>query len=147
MSLDKSSVQEIKKYHCFVLLIVVGIFCFLAITKISWDHQNLVFLGVKLPRLCLLGRIVSFGCPFCGLTRSLWCCIHGHWTGAFYYNYLGILLFIGLVAQFPLRFYLIFFDRKGISTQRLDSRLSEIFFYLALVRWVCVVVIFLRHGG
>ena len=146
MPSDKSSLQKNRKYHWFVLLGVVGIFCFLAITKISWDHQNLVFAGIRLPRLCLLGRLISFGCPFCGLTRSLWCCIHGHWSGAFYYNCLGLLLFLGLALQIPLRLYLILIDKSGVSTQRLDSRLSETFFYLALVRWVWIIWIFLRHG-
>jgi len=131
------------KYNFYVLLSVVIVFLLLAITGISWDHQNLVIFGIRLPQMCLLGRWVKFGCPFCGLTRSLWCCIHGHWQGAYYFNYLGYILFLGLAIQIPIRIYLLFFDKREIQTKRIDSILCETFLFLALARWISIMVMYI----
>ncbi len=59
--------------------------------------------GVELPAMCTFRRATGIGCPGCGLTRSFAFMGQGSVWSAFQMNWLGPLLFTGVVAQLPYR--------------------------------------------
>lgn len=51
-----------------------------------------------LPPLCIFRNLTGLPCPGCGITRSVVCCAHGHWSDALRYHPLGPAVLIALVS-------------------------------------------------
>jgi len=56
-----------------------------------------------LPELCYWRVMFHMDCPGCGMTRCFISAAHGDLSAAAGYNPIGLLLFIGLIAQIPYR--------------------------------------------
>ena len=73
-----------KRIINILILSFVLVFCYLAIsTNFEMD--------------CLFKNLTGICCPGCGLTRSFRCILELDFSGAIYYNILGIPLFIGTI--------------------------------------------------
>ncbi|HEX7715187.1 MAG TPA: DUF2752 domain-containing protein [Bacillota bacterium] len=69
----------------------------------SWFVPPLVLMVIPTatletgPVLCLFRILWGIRCPGCGMTRALSCVLHAHFSQAFYYNSLVVLVFPLLV--------------------------------------------------
>ncbi len=107
--------KEFKKEQLFFLFFAISIILLSLIMKPSNPNQeddNLSIFGIKTPVICLHRLIYKKPCAGCGLTRSFVSLAHGDIEASLAYHKLGILFFIIVVFQIPIRLYLL---RTGIS--------------------------------
>ena len=106
--------KEFKKNQLFFLLVSASIILLSLILK-PGDHSQddrLSIFGFKTPILCFHMLIYNKPCAGCDLTRSFVCFAHGDIEASFEYHKLGIPLFLLVLYQIPIRFYLL---KTGIS--------------------------------
>jgi len=48
--------------------------------------------------ICPSRLLFHLECPFCGLTRAVWCILHGRWTAAWHLNFNAYLLLAWYLA-------------------------------------------------
>ena len=64
-----------------ILIILISFLCFVAIEPVT----------------CVIKSVTGFYCPACGMTRSFESILHFHFLDSFWYNILGIPLFIFII--------------------------------------------------
>jgi len=132
--------KSVDPYNTIILLTVVAVFFLLQQLSISSDYSHLNIFGLQLPKLCFLGQLTSLGCPFCGITRSLHFCIMGRFVEGLQINFMGVALFSLLALQIPLRAVIILRPQIKLNTRKIDSSLCSTFLYLALIRWIALLI-------
>ncbi len=88
----------------------------------------------SLPQLCPLGRVVSIGCPTCGLTRATNALLHLDLVGAAHHNPLSFLL-VGALASRVTWLAVPERARRAVPRQ-LPLTFTLVYFGLAIARWV-----------
>jgi uncharacterized protein DUF2752 len=92
------------RYHAILLALCAGVL--LAATLLSVRDRSQVVLplvGLPLPELCTMRRLLHIDCPGCGLTRCFISLAHGHLREAWSYNPAGLWLFLLMAIQIPYR--------------------------------------------
>lgn len=76
----------------------------------------LIYFGfISIP--CVFHTLFKIPCPGCGMTRAFFRIINFDFIGAFYYNILGIPLFIFLIFCFVSIIYDIVLDKKTLENK------------------------------
>lgn len=63
------------------------------------------FIALTFSYQCPFKKILHIACPGCGLTRSIFAILHGHFIESFQYNILGLPIFIFLIYSIIRIFY------------------------------------------
>ena len=107
--------------------------------RVQDNHETVSLLGVPVPETCTFKTVIGYGCPGCGLTRSFISLSHGQLTEAFYFNAVGLPLYLLVIAQIPYRLVQVHRIRQGQSTLQL-SQIGKWFAYLLgvllVVQWI-----------
>jgi hypothetical protein len=92
------------RYHAILLAICAGVLLMAAVLSVR-DRSQVVLplIGLPLPELCTMRRLVGIDCPGCGLTRCFISLAHGNWRDAWSYNPAGLWLFALVLLQLPYR--------------------------------------------
>ena len=142
--MNNSKDKEFKKDQLTFLIFAISIILLSLILKPSNPNQEddrLSLFGFKTPTICLHKLIYKKPCAGCGLTRSFVCFAHGNIEASLEYHKLGIPLFLLVLFQIPIRFYLL---RTGISGYtKFVKRLIEIPLIICGIALVINWVIFL----
>lgn len=77
------------------------------------EQVTLPIFQVPLPPFCSFKRMVGVDCPGCGLTRCFISLAHGDLPRAWQFNPAGIYFFALVMAQIPLRGWLLWRARTG----------------------------------
>jgi hypothetical protein len=92
------------RFHAIVLVVCGVVLALSALLQVRGQTQVAVPLwGVALPELCSWRRYLGLECPGCGLTRSFISLAHFDPLAAWRYNPAGVVLFAGMLFQFPYR--------------------------------------------
>lgn len=129
--------------HHAAFLVASGLVLVLAaVLEVRDQRVTLPGMGIGLPDSCWFKRLTGWGCPGCGLTRSMICLVHGNFFEAWRFNPGGYLFFLLIAAQLPYRVAQIWRIRHGLSPWRLtDASLVFVGFTAAvllaqwMVRW------------
>ncbi|MBB75870.1 MAG: hypothetical protein CMJ75_15290 [Planctomycetaceae bacterium] len=89
--------------------------------RVQDNRETVSFLGVAIPETCTFKRVVGYGCPGCGLTRSFISLSHGQLRDAFDFNAVGLPLYLFVIAQIPYRLVLAHRIRQGQSSWQLSQ--------------------------
>lgn len=102
-------------------LIMVALPFFL---KPAFPGEERVAIGSwRIPPVCPHRILYTQTCPGCGLIRSFTALTHGQIKQAIGYHRLGILLYILVFFQIPIRIYLLYKGREGFS-KRIHAMIS-----------------------
>ena len=108
------------------ILIAVIVFSYLAVsTNFELD--------------CIFKKITGICCPGCGLTRSFRCILNLDFSGAIYYNILGIPLFIGIVLGIIMIIRDIIFDSN--KTILLFKKICSKYYLLIILILIITMII------
>jgi len=99
--------------HVVLLAISVGILGLAVV--MSPSSETLTLFGEPVPVLCSFRRLTGYGCPGCGMTRSMVFMAHGLVLDAFKMNPAGPPLFAFLATQVPWQAWKLF---SGWSRRR-----------------------------
>ncbi len=100
----------LRRGHHRNMLIVCSLVIVLALTLETRSDQRVEFAwlrGVPMPETCASRSLFDIECPGCGLTRSFIAIAHLDFSKGFRLNRTGWLLAVGLLIQFPYRFYML----------------------------------------
>ncbi len=89
--------------HAILLVVCGGVVGFAALLTPTPDVVSLF--GVPIPEMCTYRRVLGFGCPGCGLTRSFSFMAHGSFIQAFQMNWFGPPFFLFVASQVPYRLF------------------------------------------
>ena len=109
------------------------------VMRIQDNRETVSLLGVAVPETCTFKRVVGYGCPGCGLTRSFISLSHGRVIEAFYFNAVGLPLYLLVIAQIPYRLVLMHRIRQGQSTWQLSQAgtwVACLLSILLIVQWI-----------
>jgi hypothetical protein len=102
-------------FHTVILGLCIGVLLLSAILSVRGSTQVVLPLfNLPLPELCMLKRYTGLSCPGCGLTRCFIAIAHGDLTAALAYNPAGVILFVMVAIQIPLRSRQIWRIRHGL---------------------------------
>lgn len=105
--------------------LVITAICLYAIVNKPFEKEEV---------FCFSNRVVGIKCPSCGVTRAVWCVLHGEIKEAFYYN---ALFTVGIIPTFV-------FTTLASVNYRLGNKVKYLpkyrwkYFYTALI----IIVIF-----
>ena len=85
-----------KKINLKILAIITPIAVITAMFLYSYIARPFSSSG----EFCWIKRRLKIECPSCGLTRAIWCLMHGDWVKGFYYHALFTVGFIPLTVYF-----------------------------------------------
>ncbi|HOY68806.1 MAG TPA: DUF2752 domain-containing protein [Candidatus Ozemobacteraceae bacterium] len=102
------------RFHAYqrhqLVVAVLIVLAALILTPAPPGGELVSLLGREIPALCPHQLLFQAKCPGCGLVRSFTAFAHGRIGEAAAFHRLGILLFLVVAAQIPLRAWLL---RKG----------------------------------
>jgi len=75
-------------------------------------ESSVSVLGFQLPQLCVYRRFTGMDCMGCGLTRSFVYMGHADVATAFRMNWVGPLLYVGVVSQIPFRVWRVWKSKR-----------------------------------
>ena len=112
-----------KKINLKIFAIIIPIAVITAMFLYSYIARPFSSSG----EFCWIKRRFKIECPSCGLTRAIWCLMHGDWAKGFYYHALftvGFIPFTLILTAMGINYALA--NRLAILKYR------WIYFYLAL---------------
>ncbi|MEZ6098912.1 MAG: DUF2752 domain-containing protein [Pirellulaceae bacterium] len=104
----------------FLIASLAILFAALALRPPTQSQLSVPGSHLAMPELCMSRRIIGLSCPGCGLTRTFVSLAHGQWEAAWRYNPVGILLFVAVAFQVPLRILQLW--RIGCEKPPIDLR-------------------------
>ena len=125
--------------HIVWLIVSILILLGSLVLRVTDDRQAVTFLGTTLPETCTFKRILGFGCPGCGLTRSFVFLSRGQLLAALSLNPAGLVLYFCVVVQIPYRLLQLHRIRRGLSEWCFDhlAKWFVLLFSILLVgQWV-----------
>ena len=103
-------------FHAILLGLCATVLVLAVVLSIRGSTQVVLpLLNVPLPELCMMKRYTGLTCPGCGLTRCFIALARGDLPAALAYNPAGVLLFVIVALQIPLRGCQIWRIRHGRS--------------------------------
>lgn len=122
------------QFHVGVLLACVVVLLLSAMLRVQGQTQvALPLVSAPLPELCSWRRYFGVDCPGCGLTRSFICLAHGDVARAWGYNPAGLMLFTGMLFQFPYRGMQLARRARGLADRPAPTRLWIVWTVLLVV--------------
>jgi hypothetical protein len=101
---SRPALRPLYSLHLTILGISLAVAFLAAVLHVRGETQVVLPLfDVPLPELCYWRRMLGIDCPGCGLTRSFISLAHGEIARAWHFNPSGLVLFAGLIFQFPYR--------------------------------------------
>ena len=128
-----------ESYHRIWLVGALLVLLGSLVMRVQDNRETVSLLGVAVPETCTFKRVIGYGCPGCGLTRSFISLSHGQLIEAFYFNAVGLPLYLLVIAQIPYRLVLVRRIRQGQSTWHLSQYGKWIAYLLAIlliVQWL-----------
>jgi len=102
-------------FHAVLLGLCATVLFLAVVLSIRGSTQVVLpLLNLPLPELCMMKRYTGLTCPGCGLTRCFIALARGDLPAALAYNPAGVLLFVIVALQIPLRGYQIWRIRHGL---------------------------------
>ena len=102
-------------------------------------HSNFNHLA-SIPNFCISQNVFHLPCPGCGITRSLFSTSRGDVFLAWQYNPAGLVFFLFLLAQIPMRLVAITHGDLSKIISKI-SRIGSLFVILSLVLvWILRIV-------
>jgi hypothetical protein len=119
--------------HLYIIILCAIILVFSYYLSIEGDII-LCLAGFKqypLSNLCLFKNISGIDCPNCGLTRSIISISHLDFDKAWYFNRMGILIYVFIILQIPYRLYLLW--KKRGSENRYFKKIFKVYGYIIII--------------
>ena len=95
---------------------------------------------ISIPHFCLFQKVLHIPCPGCGITRSLFSTARGNIFLAWHYNPVGLLLFLFLLAQIPMRIIALKYDDATEIISRISRKGSLLIISSLILVWILKLV-------
>ena len=131
--IKKICANESKRIHLNILLsnCIVLIALFTLLKTSSFTH---------IPHCCLFQHFFNIPCPGCGILRSLHSIINWEVISSFNYNPVGILLFVFICSQIPLRITAIKNPKTEYKISKFSHNISLFLTFNLIVVWLIRVL-------
>lgn len=118
---------------------IINIFILIAVIVFSY-----LAVSTNFELECIFKKITGICCPGCGLTRSFRCILNLDFSGAIYYNILGIPLFIGaIIGIIMLINDIIFNSDKALN---LFFKICQKYYMVIIIFLIITMIINNIHG-
>jgi len=131
--IKKICVNESKRIHLNILISS----CIVLIVLFSLLKTNAF---ACIPHICLFQHFFNIPCPGCGILRSLHSLINLKVVSSINYNPVGVLLFVFIVSQIPLRITALLNPRTEYKINNFSHSISLILIFNLLVVWLIRVL-------
>ena len=126
--------DDIKQIHANVLL--SSIFIVLVLLSLHTYSSHLI----SIPHFCLFQKMFHIPCPGCGITRSIFSIARGEFFLAWQYNPAGLVLFLFLLAQIPLRIVANKYGDKAELVSKISHKASIYVIFSLILEWKLKIV-------
>ena len=122
--------DDTKQIHANILF--SNIFIILAFFSLHSCSDQLA----SIPHVCVFQKVLGIPCPGCGITRSLFSIVNGDMFLAWQYNPTGLLIFLFILMQIPLRIIALKFQNTAEMISKISRTGSIIVICLLFLVWV-----------
>jgi hypothetical protein len=127
----------LRVYHWCVLLISVAVLAAaFAFSFHDTDSLQLPGTTVALPSTCPSRLALGFECPGCGLTRSFVALANGDFRQSLYFNRIGWLVALAVVAQIPYRAFALWELRRVVRDRPWLMWIGYLLVAMLVINWL-----------
>lgn len=93
---------------------------------------------IKLPATCMTRQLLGINCPACGMSRSIIEWMHGHFSAAWDYHRLSLIILLLILLQIPYRSYILVAGRRMefFSNPKYIACFSYFMIFIFFVNWI-----------